>query len=130
MPSRYENLRNAVARLAAPAEQQVAYLDRIHAPLADGASAIGYGNDELALELDDYFSPACDMIFYGELSEAERTAILPLSKLLGKLGGQEHADFWRREALFNDPRWAEVRSHAAQALEHLPDEPRAFGRFA
>jgi hypothetical protein len=98
--------------------------------MTSGESAIGYGNDELALDLDDHFHPANDMVSYGELSEAERDAILPLSELLGTLSGQEHVDFWQREALFNDPRWAEVRSHAGRALEHLPDEPRAFGRFA
>lgn len=91
---------------------------------------MGYGVDELALELDDYLSPANDMISNGELSEAERDVILSLFELLGTLSGHGHADFWRREALFSDQRWAEVRSYAARALEHVPDEPRAFGRFA
>ncbi len=98
--------------------------------MTGGESAAGYGNDELALELDDIFCAANDMIEHGELSEAEKDAIGPLSETLLKWSGQKNADFWRREALFHDGRWAEVRECAARILARLPDEERAWGRFA
>ncbi len=124
MASRYQQLRRAVANLAAPAQDQIRHLDEGFASLTGGGSAAAYGNDELALELDDIFHAAGDMIAHGELSEAEKEAIRPVDELLRKWSGQENSDFWRREALFNDPRWAEVRACAARALAHLPDEER------
>ena len=126
--SRYEQLRSAVANLARSAEEQVRYLDELHAPLTGEASADGYGNDELALELDDIFHAANDMIAHGELTEAQRKAIAPLDELLRKWSGQENFDFWRREALFQDDRRAQVRACAAQCLARLPDEERVIGR--
>jgi len=127
VPTRYQLLRQAVANLAAPAEEQVRYLDKIHKPLTGGGSAAGYGNDELALELDDIFHAAGDMIDHGQLTEPEKDAIRPLDELLLKWSGPNNAEFWAREALFHDPRWSEVRACAAKALERLPDEERAIG---
>lgn len=57
-------------------------------------------------------------------------AIQPLDLLLEQWSGQENADFWRREALFHDPRWVQVRACAARALARLPDEERATGPSA
>ena len=128
MPSRYQQVRHAVANLAATAEEQVRYLDESFTSLTGGGSAADYGNDELALEFDGMFQAADDMIEHGELTPAEKEALLPLDALLRKWGGQENADFWRREALFDDARWAEVRACAARALAVMPDEARAFGR--
>ena len=130
MPSRFQQLREAVANLAAPAGEQVRYLDHSFKLLTGGGSAEGYGNDELALELDDIFQAANDMIEHGELTEAEKGAIGPLDELLTRWCGPDNADFWQREALFRDARWADVRACAAQALARLPDEKRAVGRSA
>ncbi len=47
MRTRYTLLREAVANLAAPADAQVAYLDRSFSGLTGGQSAEVYGNDEL-----------------------------------------------------------------------------------
>ena len=130
MSTRYQQLRQAVAVLAAPADKQVRHLDEGFEPLTGGGSAADYGNDELALELDDAFHAADDMIWHGELRETEKEAIKPLDDLLRKWSGQDNADFWRREALYDDPRWGEVRSLAAFALTQLPEEQRAVGRSA
>ena len=130
VPTRYQQLRQAVINLAAPAEEQVRYLDDSFAAITGRGSAAGYGNDELALELGDIFLAADDMIEHGELSHAEKEAVRPLDALLAGWSGRENADFWRREALFEDVRWAEVRACAAQALSRLPDERRATGRSA
>lgn len=130
MPTRYQQLRQAIFYLAASAEGQSAHLDRILAPVTRGGSSAAYGNDELALELDDVFHAANDMIEHKELSEVECAAIRPLYDLLTRLSGQHNADFWRREALASDPRWDEVRKYAEAALRLLPDEVRAIGRSA
>ena len=129
MPSRFQQLRQAVANLAAPAEEQVRHLDRIFASATRGGSAEKYGNYELVEEFDDIFPAANDMIEYGELTEPEKDAVRPLEALLTRWCGQRDADFWLRNALFHDPRWADIRACAAQALAELPNEERAFGRF-
>ncbi|HYJ82488.1 MAG TPA: hypothetical protein VEW26_06560 [Allosphingosinicella sp.] len=127
MPTRYQQLRQAIANLAAPAEEQAAYLDRIFEPLTGGGSAAGYGNDELALELDDIYGAAGHMLEYGEITPAEIEAARPLNELLLHWSGQRNADFWTREALFGDPRWDEVRGCASRCLASFPDEERSGG---
>jgi hypothetical protein len=116
MAGRYERLRQAIATLAASADAQAAYLDRLHAPLTGGGSAAEYSNDELALEFDDVFHAAGHMIDAGELTPWQRDAALPLDHILKGLSGQMHADFWKRDALWSDARWEEVRTVAKQAL--------------
>lgn len=130
MPTRFEELRQAVAYLAAPGAEQAAHLDRLMGPVTGGGSAAAYGNDELALSLDDIFHAANDMIWHGELTEAEAELIRPLDDLLTKLSGDHNANFWRREALDEDARWNDVRALAKSALSGLPDEERAVGRSA
>lgn len=96
MPTRYQELRQAVAILAASAEEQARYLDESFTSLTEGENAADYGNDELALELSDIFHAANDMIEHGELTEAEKEAIRPLDELLAKWSSQDGAAFWRR----------------------------------
>jgi hypothetical protein len=120
MTTRYRRLRQTVANLAAPAEEQVRHLDQIFVPITGGGTAEAHGNDELALEFDDQFGCADHMIEQGELSEDQKQALRPLDALLGRWSGRHNADFWRREALFDDPRWAEVRACADRALGSLP----------
>lgn len=93
-------------------------------PLARGGSAAGYGNDELALEFEDIYGAAGHMLQYGEITEAEIAAAKPLDELLLRWSGQRNFDFWRREALFTDPRWEEVRDCASRCLAAFPDEER------
>ena len=130
MSTRYQQLRRCVVRLAAPSEEQVAYLDSIFRHMTVDGNATEYGNDELALEFDDIFGASRDMIDHGELSASERSALVPLDDLLQKGSGEENAEFWLRSSLANDPRWREVRRVAAEALARLPDEQRAIGRSA
>lgn len=130
MPTRYEQLRHVVSILGSPAAEQAAYLDELMTPLTGGGSAAAYGNDELALSLDDIFHASKDMISHRELTEEEAAVIRPLDELLTQLSGKHNADFWRREALGADARWAEVRALARSALLSLPDEKRAVGRSA
>ena len=128
MPTRYQQLRQSVRRLAASPEEQVAYLDSILGHMTSDGDVSGYGNDELAMDLEDIFLASADMIDHGELTAIEKAAIEPLDSLLEKWSGKKHADFWARSALFSDTRWREVRNVASTALAHLPDEQRAIGR--
>lgn len=116
MTGRYEQLRQSIATLAASADAQAAHLDRLHVPLTGGGSAADYSNDELALEFDDVFHAAGHMIDAGELTPWQRDAALPLDKMLKSLSGELNAEFWRRDALWLDARWDEVRSVAKKCL--------------
>ena len=127
MRTRYQQIREAVAALAAPPDEQAAHLDRLFSSAARGSAAT-YGCDELALCLDDIFAARNDMIEHGELVEPEAVLIRPLNDLLTRLSGQHNAEFWRREALYADARWDNVRALAKSALSALPDEERAVGR--
>ncbi len=131
MSTRYEQLRKAIRYLAAPAPEQVAYLDELMRPVTGGGSAAAYGNDELALGLDDLFSASNDMIAHGELTDLEAAAIRPLDQALAALSGERNASFWRQEALHNDERWDGIRKLAASALAKMRhEEARAVGRSA
>lgn len=127
MPTRYQQLRQAVVRLSWSADEQHAYLESILAHLSGVGSSVGYGNDELALELEGIFLAAGHMREWGEISDAEVAAVAPLDSLLAKWSGSAHEDFWLREALWTDERWEEVRACAKEALASLPDEERDSG---
>lgn len=122
MPTRYQQLREAIANLAAPASEQAAQLDKMFSSLP--GSATDYGNDELALDFDAIYRASDHMLQYGEIAQEEIDAAKPLDALLDKWSGAENADFWTRDALFNDPRWEEVRLCAQSALQAYPDERR------
>jgi hypothetical protein len=127
MPTRYQQLRQAIANLAAPAEAQIAYLDGIHRPLTGGGSAAGYSNDELALEFEDIHCAVGHMLEYGEITQAEIEAAKPLNELLLQRSGQHDTASWTRGALFTDPRWEEIRECASRCLAAFPDEERSGG---
>ena len=130
MPTRYVQLKEAIRYLAAPAQEQIAHLDKLMRPVTCGGSAAPCGNDELALSLDDLFFASNDMVAHGELTDAEAAAIRPLDEALRALSGERNASFWRREALYDDKRWDGIRILATSALAKLPEEVRAVGRSA
>lgn len=117
-------LREAVANLAAPPALQVDYLDRTFALCTGGGSAAAYGNEELLLEFDDSFISTNDMMNCGEITAKEVAAIGQLNDYINAIWQAEDEIFLDREALFDDPRWEEVRAIATRVLADLPDEPR------
>ena len=125
MATRYQQLRQAIVRLQSSADEQHAYLESILAHLTPGDDATGYGNDELALEFGEIYGAARHMREWGEITQREIDAVKPLSELLDKWSGEQNGDFWRREALWSDPRWEQVRQCARQALRLYRDEERA-----
>lgn len=117
-------LREAVAMLAAPPNEQVDYLDFIFASCTGGGSAAGYGNYELAYDLEDAFLATDDMLSFGEVSANEIAATKSLNDHLLRYWEIEDATFWRRGSLFDDARWREIRALAKIVLHQLPNEKR------
>ncbi len=124
MPSRYQQLRQAIARLGANPDEQDAYLESMVGHLTPDGGASGYGNDELALEFKDIYMAVRDMLHWGEISQEEIDAAKPLNELLSKWSGEQNADFWQRNALWSDQRWEQVRQCSQQVLLGYPDEER------
>ena len=100
----------AVERLAAPADQQVAYLKRLGtAPCAD----------ELALELNYIVAMLDQFVAQGLLSPVQASAIQAVDQKLDQMSGSQNDELWWEEALHRRPEWAEVRRLAATALAEL-----------
>ena len=127
MPTRYQQLRQAIARLASNADEQHAYLESIFGSPNGRRDACAYGNDELALEFSSIFDAAGHMLQWAEITQDEIDAAKPLDAMLDELSGKHCKDFWQREALWTDPRWAKVRRCARQVLKLYPDEERPSG---
>lgn len=106
-------LEEAIARLASPAEAQIAHL----AELGSGGSA-----DELALEFDDVAEAALSQA--PLLSEEQRFAVRDLDRKLDEMSGADRATLWTEEALWSATEWDEVRRLGKRALTLLRQSPR------
>jgi hypothetical protein len=93
----------AVARLALPAQDQLAYLAAI------GVSDLA---DELALDLDDGVQRLAGL----GLTPPEIDLIGALDKLLDLMSDSGDDDLWRASGLRTDERWARVRELARDFL--------------
>ncbi|BCA62112.1 hypothetical protein HMP09_1346 [Sphingomonas sp. HMP9] len=124
MSTRYQQLRAAVANLAAPADLQATYLDGIFVLCTGGGSAEGYGNIELVEEFYDIFLARNHMFEFEEIRPSEVEAVIKLDKILSLICAEQDDRLWAREALFSDERWTKIRSYASKVLKELPDEPR------
>lgn len=112
MTSRYQQLREAISVLAAPANEQDAHLRR------QGFTE-AFGNDELALEFEDVFISAPHLYRDGILTQQQFDAASAVDRLLDQWSGEDHSDFWERASLWSDPRWEEVRQAARAARSAL-----------
>jgi hypothetical protein len=124
MSTRYQQLRAAVANLAASADLQVAYLDKLFVLCTGGGSAAGYGNIELVEEFYDILLARNHMVEYDEIKPPEVAATAQLDEFLSLICAEQDDTLWAREALFIDDRWKKIRSRAAEVLKKLPDEAR------
>ncbi|MEA5358694.1 hypothetical protein VA596_04035 [Amycolatopsis sp., V23-08] len=102
------NFREAVDRLAWPAERQQAWLREIGIP---GCA------DELALEFGDFYEV---IGAWGGHGEAAPT-LAELDRLLTRMSGEVNAHLWTPEALAAEPDWQRMRELATAALAGLPD---------
>jgi hypothetical protein len=98
----------SVKRLAAPADEQVAYLRR----LGSFPSL-----DELALEFNDMFVPARATSSNAPSEWAD--ALRRLDERLDEMSGQANAELWLARAL-NGTEWTQVRELARAALAVRP----------
>lgn len=124
METRYEQLRESIAALAAPPEEQITFLELLFAPLTGGESASAYGNVELIEQFGDIYAAHGHMAECGELRSAEVEAIARLDQLVDRICAEQDDALWRREALFTDKRWGELRHCASGVLAQLPAEAR------
>ena len=123
MPTRYQQLRQAIANLAAPAAEQRAHLESI---FPDYGSPLppSFNTDELGLEFGDIYLATGDMLECGEISQGQVDAAKPLDRFLERWSGKADPDFWTVAALFDDARWDQVRLLASEALASYADEVR------
>jgi hypothetical protein len=77
-----EQLRDALMVLAAPAQDQLAYLARLELPA---------GVDEIALEYDDVAEAADDMFEQGELNKEQMQCVKSRDQFISSFSGQDNA---------------------------------------
>lgn len=100
-------LYGALRRLAAPPEEQVAYLKKL---------GVAPSADELALELDDLLYLVPQLVRDGRLDDEGAEAIYDLDRKLADMSGPAKANLWTVEALLDGEQWLDVRRLAKQAL--------------
>lgn len=100
----------SLGRLAAPAEEQLAYLER----LGTGELA-----DELALEFHDNLLAVKGCAKPELRDSAAMRAVAEVDGALERMSGTANEWLWRPEGLRAAPEWAALRRLAAAALERL-----------
>lgn len=107
-PRSLANLMRAVAVLALPAADQIAWLDSL---------GIGWTNvDELALELGEGFLLLPQIVERSWLPIEVVEPLRALDSLLASISGPANSDLWETTALETAPAWAEARELAKAAL--------------
>lgn len=98
---------NAVRRLAAPGDEQRAYIERV---------GTGPLLDELALELDDVFAGGrTEFLHEAPFSAEALAAVGRLDEHLRAFSGSSNSTLWLVASL-DAPEWEEVRRLARNAL--------------
>ncbi|MEO1647622.1 MAG: hypothetical protein AAFR32_02265 [Pseudomonadota bacterium] len=122
--TRYTNLREALQRLALPAIKQAEWLDDFFSQLTDGKCAEAFGNEELVMGFGDIALARNHMMEFQELSANEAEIVAEVDSIIGSICDPSDSDFWERKALYEDPRWEQIRAVAKLTLAQLPDERR------
>ena len=105
---RARNLRDVTARLASPAEDQLAYLRRL---------GVAPAVDELALEFDDMYKPIALLRRNNVISAETERALRSLDSRLELMS--QNADLWTDQAVREASPWQDVRHLGAQAVTLL-----------
>lgn len=100
------DLQTALAKLAAPATEQIAYLKKLE--LLPSA-------DELALEFDDLVGLVPRLVEQGYLTQAQAQQLRGLDDILTEMSGSD--ELWTENALREHAIWREVR-RLATLSEH------------
>jgi hypothetical protein len=101
----------ALTRLAAPASEQIAYVN-----LGRG---LPVHIDELALELDDVYVLVPQLVGARWLTARQEALITVVSLRLGAMSGEHNGELWTERALRECAEWKMVRALAIQALAEL-----------
>lgn len=111
-PAELARFVRAVAVLALPAEEQVAWLSSLR------MGEPGFA-DELALELEDGVLLANQFVQAGWLSSGALITVTELDSFLTAKSVPGSEDFWNLDSLRNDGEWNRVRSMALDVLKAL-----------
>ncbi len=103
-------LQQALGRLAAPADDQIEYLETL---------GVAPSADELALELDDLVRQIPMAVQAGVLSIEAEIAIRRVDEKLDSMSSTQHSDLWWTNRLIDSREWKEVRNLSKEALKHL-----------
>lgn len=103
-----EQFLSTVQRLAAPADEQEAYVRQL---------GTAPSTDELALEFSDAL-----LVARGSLSEAVASAALRLDAYLAKISGSANTELWTILALYKAPEWMSVRQLAGEVLQRIMEQ--------
>lgn len=101
-------LAGAVEKLAAPADEQIAYLDKL---------GVLPSIDEIGLEFDDV--AAAGLSASSGLSASQRDAVGQLDLILRDMSTSGRENLWTPNALRSDSRWEVVRATARRTLSEL-----------
>jgi len=116
MVSPLEQLRSAIRLLSAMAEGQRRYLIEVgqitNFQAADEATSV----DELGLQFEDATYLVPQLVQDDVLSAKAVEHIENLNNIMLSLSGEKNADFWTIKALYEDPRWAKIRTLACDTL--------------
>ncbi|MFF7770471.1 hypothetical protein ACIPIU_00680 [Streptomyces massasporeus] len=95
----------ALVVVAAPASEQVAWLDKYEVP-----------PDEIALNFDDAFRLAGRLVDEGQLSRGVLPSLQTIDEVFIEMSPKTGEDRWTREALSSDAGWGRVRQLARDIL--------------
>ncbi|MFB6702706.1 hypothetical protein [Streptomyces rubiginosohelvolus] len=95
----------AVIVVAAPASDQVAWLDKHDVP-----------PDEIALGFDDVFRLAGRLVDEGPLSRDVLPLLQVIDEVFSEMSQDTDVDRWTREALSTDAGWGRARQLAREVL--------------
>lgn len=96
------DLQSALAKLAAPATEQIAHLKKLE---------LLPSVDELALEFDDLVGLVPQLVAQGCLTQEQAERLRGLDQILTEMSGSD--DLWTENALREREIWQEVRRLAA-----------------
>lgn len=99
------NLKASLQLLAAAAHDQVVHFE---SPDFDSKT------DEMALDYDHWSTAVRS---FWKLSDRQMALLEAINGYLESLSGEDNIAFWSDQALFDDPRWEEVRTMAKATLE-------------
>ena len=105
-------LEEMLTMVAADAETQIAWLKELAKNLDPSAELV----DELALDFNDAFVYARQLLDEGEVSRTVYDSLAAVDRKLDLMSGHENTELWCFDALRHRAEWQDVRVLAQKAL--------------